>query len=152
MQFEMAPTFRKARGAGAFQMGTPSILALAGLEGALGVFEEVTIADVRQRSLALTDYLIALADTHLPECSVKTPRDPRARGAHVALEHPEAHLLSLALRARHIIPDYRAPNLLRLAPVALYNTEAELEQTVAALQELLRSGAHRAFRAAGGVT
>ncbi|ADI15474.1 kynureninase [Truepera radiovictrix] len=152
VQFEMAPTFRKARGAGAFQMGTPSILALAGLEGALGVFEEVTIADVRQRSLALTDYLIALADTHLPECSVKTPRDPRARGAHVALEHPEAHLLSLALRARHIIPDYRAPNLLRLAPVALYNTEAELEQTVAALQELLRSGAHRAFRAAGGVT
>jgi len=150
-QFEMAPLFRKAEGAGAYQMGTPSILALAGLEGALGIFEEVTIEAVRSRSLELTDYLIELVDDHLPECTVRTPRERNARGGHVVLEHPEAKLLSLALRERGITPDYRAPDLLRLAPVALYNTEAEVDTTVRTLRELLCSGAHREMRQVGKV-
>ncbi len=151
-QFEMAPTFRKAAGAGAYQMGTPSVIALAGLEGALGIFEEVSIAAVRARSLELTDYLIALADAQLPEMTLRTPRDPGLRGGHVVLEHPEAQRLSLALRERHITPDYRAPNLLRLAPVALYNTEAELEKTVRVLRELLDSSAHLSAAHSGNVT
>lgn len=151
-QFEMTPSYRKAQGAGAYQIGTPSIVALAGLEGALAIFEEVSIEAVRTRSLELTDYLIALADAQLPECTLRTPRDPAARGGHVVLEHPEAALLSLALRERHITADYRAPDLLRLAPVALYNTEAELGETVEVLRALLDSGAHRQVAHAGSVT
>ena len=151
-QFEMAPGFRKAAGAGAYQQGTPSIVALAGLEGALGIFEEVTVEAVRARSLELTDYLIALADEHLPECTVKTPRNPAQRGGHVVLAHPDARLLSLALRQRQITPDYRAPDLLRLAPVALYNTEAELDETVRIVRELLDTGAYREVAQAGHVT
>ncbi len=151
-QFEMAPTFRKAAGAGAYQQGTPSIVALAGLEGALGIFEEVSVEAVRARSLELTDYLIALADKHLPECVVRTPRNPAHRGGHVVLAHPDARLLSLALRQRQITPDYRAPDLLRLAPVALYNTEAELDETVRALRELLDTGVYLEAAPAGHVT
>ncbi len=142
-QFEMAGAFRKAAGAGAYQVGTPSIVALAGLEGALGIFEEVAIGAVRARSLELTAHLIALTDSHLPECTLRTPREPERRGGHVVLEHPDAKLLSLALRRRGIVPDYRAPDLLRLAPVALYNTEAELGETVRVLRELLDSGSYR---------
>ncbi len=142
-QFEMAGGFRKAAGAGAYQVGTPSIVALAGLEGALGIFEEVAIGAVRARSLELTAHLIALADAQLPECTLRTPREPERRGGHVVLEHPDAKLLSLALRRRGIIPDYRAPDLLRLAPVALYNTEAELGEAVRVLRELLDSGSYR---------
>lgn len=151
-QFEMAPTFRKATGAAAFQIGTPSIIALAGLEGALAIFEEVAITDVRARSLALTDYLIELADEHLKACSVRTPREHARRGGHMVLEHPDAQLLSLALRRRQIVPDYRAPNLLRLAPVALYTTEAELDETVRVLRELLQSGSYREVTASSPVT
>ncbi len=143
-QFEMAPAFRKAPGAGAYQISTPSIIGLAGLEGALAIFEEVTIEAVRTRSLELTDYLINLVDAQLPELTLRTPRDPARRGGHVVLEHPDALELSLALRARHIIPDYRAPNLLRLAPVALFNHETELDTTVTVLRELLSSGDYRA--------
>ncbi len=142
-QFEMAPNFRKAVGAGAYQISTPSIVALGGLEGALALFEEVSIEAVRQRSLTLTSYLIDLTDEHLPECTLRTPRDPGSRGGHVALEHPEAQTLSFALRARQIIPDYRSPNLLRLAPVALYTTEAELDETVRVLRDLISSGDYR---------
>ena len=151
-QFEMAPAFRKAAGAGAYQVGTPSIIALAGLEGALGIFEEVDIRAVRARSLELTDYLIRLVDAHLPDMTVRTPREHARRGGHVVLEHADARLLSLALRERRIVPDYRAPHLLRLAPVALYNTEAELGETVRVLRELLETGFYKTSAGAGRVT
>ncbi len=148
----MKPEFRKAAGAGAYQVGTPSIVALAGLEGALGVFEEVNIRAVRARSLELTDYLITLADAELPEMTVRTPREHTQRGGHVVLEHPDARSLSLALRERRIIPDYREPDLLRLAPVALYNTEAELDETVRVIRELLETGSYQKSAGSSRVT
>jgi kynureninase len=141
-QFEMTPGYRKASGAGAYQMGTPSILALAALEGALSVFGDLELEEVRARSLVLTDHLIRLADLHLPEMQVVTPRPHAERGGHVSLSHPEARSLSVALRGLGVVPDYREPDILRLAPVALYNTEAELEQVVRLLRGLLDSGEH----------
>jgi len=149
-QFRMAPTFTKADGAGAFQLGTPPVLALAGLEGALAVFEDVGIHAVRERSLALTAYLIEQADGRLPEMTVVTPREVERRGGHVALAHPEAPRLSLALRRRGVVPDFRRPDLLRLAPVALYNTEADVDRAVATLRELLDTGAY--LQEAAGAT
>lgn len=151
-QFEMAHTFRPAPGAGAYQLGTPPILALAALEGALSVFDTLSLEEVRARSLELTLHLMALVDAHLPELRIVTPREPARRGGHVALVHREAQALSLALRARSITPDFRSPDILRLAPVALYNTEDEVEETVRVLRELLDTGAHRAVEAAGLVT
>ncbi|PYE53052.1 kynureninase [Deinococcus yavapaiensis] len=142
-QFEMAPTFRKARGAGAFQIGTPSILALGALKGALEAFDELGMTAIRGRSLELTAHLTRLVDEVLPEVRIVTPREAARRGGHVALAHPEAGALSLALRARGIVPDFREPDILRLAPVALYNDEADLERTVRVLRDLLDSGAHR---------
>ena len=151
-QFLMAPTFTPAEGAGAFQQGTPPILALAGLEGALAVFEDVGIHAIRERSLALTSYLIERADEVLPEMTVVTPREPTRRGGHVALAHPEARRLSLALRRRGVVPDYRPPDLLRLAPVALYNTESDVDRAVGTLRELLDSDAHLDEDAGGPVS
>ncbi|GAA4022005.1 kynureninase [Deinococcus rubellus] len=142
-QFEMTAQFRPAPGAAAYQQGTPPVLALAALDGALEVFEHLDLAALRARSLALTDLLIELADQHLLEMRVITPRDHARRGGHVSLLHPEARALSAALRTRGIIPDYRSPDVLRLAPIALYTTEDELCQTVRVLRELLDSGAHR---------
>ncbi|MBB5235312.1 kynureninase [Deinococcus budaensis] len=151
-QFEMAHEFRPAPGAGGHQLGTPPILALAGLEGALSVFGTLEMGEVRARSLQLTDHLLALVDAQVPELRVVTPRAHAERGGHVALAHPQAHALSLALRERGIVPDFRQPDILRLAPVALYNTGAELEETVRVLRELLDTGIHTAPTAAGLVT
>ncbi|ANE43043.1 kynureninase [Deinococcus puniceus] len=151
-QFEMAHNFRPAAGAGGYQLGTPPVLALAGLEGALEVFATVEMEDIRTRSLALTDHLIALADAHLPELKMVTPRDHAVRGGHVALAHPDALALSVALRERGIIPDFRQPDILRLAPVALYTTEAEIEETVRVLRDLLDTGSYKAAREVGLVT
>ena len=136
-QFEMRGDFRRSSGANAFQQGTPSILALAALEGALTVFENLDLLEVRRVSLELTDHLMALCDEFLPEMRVVTPRAHQERGGHVALAHPAARTLSLALRSRGVVADFRAPEVLRLAPVALYNTQSELEQTVQLLRGLL---------------
>lgn len=142
-QFEMTHSFRPAVHAGAYQLGTPPILSLAGLEGALAIFEELSIQAVRKRSLELTQYLIELVDDQLPEFSLRTPRTNNERGGHVVFEHKDAKLISLALRERDIIPDFRQPNLLRLAPVALYNSEAELDTTVQVLKELLDTQSYK---------
>ncbi|MDF1523381.1 MAG: kynureninase [Trueperaceae bacterium] len=141
-QFAMAPTFARAPAAAAFQLGTPPVLSLAGLEGALALYEEVGIEAVRARSLALTDALIARVDATLPELEVVTPRAHARRGGHVALRHPEAARLSRALRRRGVVPDFRQPDVLRLAPVAWYTSEADLDRTVAVLRELLDGGAY----------
>lgn len=151
-QFEMTHEFRGARGAGAYQLGTPPILALAGLEGALSVFDEVPLPAIRRRSLELTGHLIARAEAELPELRVVTPREHARRGGHVSLAHPEAHTLSLALRARGVVPDFRQPDLLRLAPVALYNTREEVDEVVRTLRALLDSGEHRLVTAQSQVT
>lgn len=139
-QFAMRPTFAAAGGAAGWQIGTPSILALAGLEGALALFEEVGIEEVRSRSLELTDRLANGVARELPELEIVTPREPERRGGHVALRHPQAAALSRALRARGIVPDHRPPDLLRLAPVAFYTLDEEIDRTIAVMRELLDEG------------
>ena len=143
--FEMRPYFTPEHGAGAYQISTPSILALAGLEGALEAFRKVSIQQIRARSLELTTHFIQLLEEHTPELRGVTPREAHRRGGHVSVQHPQARLLSLALRARGIVPDFRAPDLLRMAPVALYNTEEELLETVQVLRELLDSETYLEF-------
>jgi kynureninase len=138
-QFEMTHEFRPAEGAGSYQMGTPSILALAALEGSLKLFDEVGIETIRKRSLELTEYLIQQVDQHLSEMKIRTPRKPQERGGHIVLEHPEAQRLSIALRQHQVIPDYRAPDLLRLTPAALYNNESDIDIAVQTLRTLLDS-------------
>jgi kynureninase len=148
-QFDMDTAFTPAESAGAWQIGTPSIFGAAALYGALAVTEEAGLSRVRAKSLALTGYLIGLADAFLADApygfTVGTPREPDRRGGHVALEHPQAVQICKALKARGFIPDYRPPNVIRLAPIALYTGFSEVWQTVAALREIVSSGEHLRF-------
>lgn len=136
-QFEMAPTFRKAHGAGAYQLGTPPIVALAGLRGALDLFDAVGIDAVRARSLRLTDALRTAIERVIPEARVVTPYHPDRRGGHVAIAIDHAHALSLALRERGVVLDFRPPDILRMAPVATFTTDDEVERAVTTLREIL---------------
>ena len=71
-----------------------------------------------------------------------TPRDEPRRGGHLTLAHPAAGKLSRALRARGVIPDYRPPDLLRLAPAPLYTSFAECARAIDILEDILATGAH----------
>lgn len=146
-QFDMSIKFEHAHSAGAWQMGTPSVLSAAALDGALKLFNEAGIDAVRKKSLALTGFLIEMVDERLAHLGyeVGSPRDPERRGGHVAVEHDEGWRICCALKKRGIIPDFRPPRVVRLAPVALYNTFEEVERTVTALAEIVEGRKYEAF-------
>src|SRR5579864_3821377 len=146
-QFDMAPEFTPAQSAGAWQIGTPSVLGAAALYGSMAVLREAGIQRVREKSLALTSLLMELADRYLAPLGfeIGTPRDPDRRGGHVALEHPAAVRITRALKARGIVPDFRPPNVIRLAPVALYTRYRDVGEVVCALQDIVESGEHLQF-------
>jgi len=138
-QFDMNPTFTPADSAGAWQIGTPPVLSMAPLDGALDVIEDAGIERIRATSIALTEYLIALIDA-LPDdlgYEIGTPRDPSRRGGHVALEHPHAARISEALRDRGVIVDFRPPNVVRVCPAPLYTSYEDVRQVVEHCREIV---------------
>ena len=149
-QFDMRLEFEQAPGAGGWQISSPQILSTAPLEGSLHIFSEAGIEKVREKSLKLTAYLMFLLEeeglTRTPyNYSIGTPRDTKRRGGHVAVEHAGAASITRALKKRGIIPDFRSPNIIRLAPVALYNNFLETWQVVKALKEIIDGGEHEQF-------
>lgn len=155
-QFAMDHTLIPADGAGALQIGTPHLLSLAPLEGALRVHHEAGNAALRAKSLALTDFLRELTEAELApyRVAIATPREPERRGGHLALIHPEAARISRALRRAGVIPDFRPPDIVRLAPVPLYTSFADCVEAVRRLRDILETRAYEtdADGAAGLVT
>ncbi|WP_432353711.1 kynureninase [Sporosarcina sp. A2] len=146
-QFDMSHTFTPAEGAGFLQMGTPHLLSSAPLIGALELMNEVGIEAIRERSLALTGYLQELIETELAEYgfTVTSPKNDEDRGGHVFAVHKEAARICKALKANGIIPDFRTPNGIRLAPVALYNTFEEVLETVTILKRIMDEEQYKQF-------
>lgn len=149
-QFDMLLDFEQADGAGGWQISSPQILSTAPLEGSLQIFSEAGIENVREKSLKLTAYLIYLIEksglTEAPyNYHVGTPREDKRRGGHVAIEHNNAASITKALKERGIIPDFRPPSIIRLAPVALYNTFYEVWQVVQCLKEIIDEKADQKY-------
>lgn len=150
-QFDMALDFTPAPDAGRWQISSPSILNAAPLLGSLAIFEEAGMAAVRGKSLRLTRFLMDMADALLAGepygFSIGTPREEARRGGHVALLHPEAMRVAEALRGRGVVPDFRPPSIVRVAPVALYNTYGEVWELVRHLREIIDRREYQRFPA-----
>ncbi|WAH36012.1 kynureninase [Alicyclobacillus dauci] len=146
-QFDMTPSLRHATDAGAFQVGTPHVLSVAPLIGSLNLFEEARMERIREKSLQLTNYLMSLIDSELASYgfTVINPREAPRRGGHVALTHPEAVRIAKALKAAKVIPDFRAPNIIRLAPVALYTSFEDVAIAVLRLKSVMESKEYEKF-------
>jgi len=152
-QFDLEHDLTPASTAGAFQIGTPHVLSLAPLIGSLSIFQEAGIEAIRKKSLQLTDYLIHLIEIELEDFQfeIASPREHQARGGHIYLTHPHAASICKALKYEGIVPDYRIPNGIRLAPVALYNTFEEVWQTVQTLKRIMLEEHYRKFENTRGV-
>ncbi|MBC8103249.1 MAG: aminotransferase class V-fold PLP-dependent enzyme, partial [Cytophagales bacterium] len=152
-QFDMAHTLVPAEDAGALQIGTPHILSLAPLSGSLDVHHEAGSERLRTKSLALTDFLRRVVTAELSPFGVgfATPVEEERRGGHLALLHPAAAALSRALRREGVVPDFRPPNLIRLAPVALYTSFEDCWEAVRRLRDILDSGAYETTQNARGL-
>jgi kynureninase len=134
MTFEMQP----AETASSLQISTPNLLSLVPLRASLEIFRQATISTVRSASLRLTELFMQRAKEVLPEFNIVTPSEPDQRGGQITLRHAEGRRISTVLRRRHrIVGDFRGPDLLRFAPVALYNSTEEVDQAIAALREII---------------
>lgn len=138
-QFDLNQKFEPASNAGGWQTGTQHILSMAPLEGSLKMFNEVGVERLREKSLKITAYLMYLIDNKLAkyDFSVATPRNDKRRGGHVALEHDEAIRINEALKDNGVIPDFRAPNIIRLAPIAFYNTYKDVWKLVEIIEDIM---------------
>jgi kynureninase len=140
-QFDMSLRFEHSENAGGWQISSPAILSAAPLEGSLKILREAGIQAIRAKSLKMTSYLMSLVDAVLSRnpfnYSVGTPREEARRGGHVAIEHEEALRITEALRSRGVVPDFRPPNIIRIAPVPLYNTYLEIWEIVQHLKVII---------------
>jgi len=129
--FDMELGYEPVAGVGRLASGTPPVLALSALDAALDAFEGVDPADLRARSLSLTDYFIELVDVRLPGMfDVVTPREHERRGSQVSLRHPDAYGIVQALIARKVVGDFRTPDIARFGFAPLYVTHADVYDAV----------------------
>ncbi|WP_211655775.1 kynureninase [Planococcus alpniumensis] len=144
-QFDMDHSFTKAEGAGAYQVGTPNIFSMAPLIGSLELFEEAGIEEIRNKSLELTTMLRERLAALVPSLIDVTPKADEQRGGHIALAHPEAARICKALKKAGIVPDFRAPDIIRLAPIAFYTSFEDVEKVALALKDIIEHELYKEF-------
>jgi len=127
-QFAMGPAYDPAPGIDQFLTGTPNVIGTVAVEEGARLLGEAGIERLRAKSIALTSYLIELADEWLPPLgfTLASPRDPQRRGGHVSLRHDDAWQISQALIRENVIGDYRTPDRLRLGPAPAYTRFADV--------------------------
>ena len=137
--FEMGPGYEPAAGIRGFLSGTPAIFGMIAMRGTLDLIEEAGMAAIREKSRQLTAYALELHDAWLAPAGVRlaTPRDPERRGGHITVDHPAFREVTAALWERDVIPDFRAPQGIRIGLSPLSTGFAELHRGMAAIRDLL---------------
>lgn len=124
--------YRPAEGISRFLTGTANVLSMKALEASLSVFEGVSMADLRQKSIGLTSFFIDLFDDHLADrgFTLNSPREADHRGSHVALGFAGGKGLVEAMAAEGIVADFRPPDLMRFGFAPLYNSYSDVVKLV----------------------
>ncbi len=154
--FAFEDGYRPAPGIDRFLCGTPSVVAMAGLEAGLATFDDVDRDALFAKGRALGDYCIELMDGRCAGrgFTVVSPRDGSVRGSHVSFSHAQSWPLCRALIARGVIGDFRAPDTLRLGFAPLYTRFVDVWRAVDAVRDIIDSGTwdNPAYHASATVT
>ena len=141
--FALERDYRPAPGIARMLAGTPPILSMSALDAALDAFDGVSMINVRAKSLALTDYFIALVEDRLSGYGVvvEVPQRHEQRGSQVCLRHPGAYGLVQALIARGVVGDFRDPDYARFGFTPLYLRFVDVWDAVEHMDQVLRARA-----------
>jgi kynureninase len=140
--------FRPVEGIRRFHTGTMPIISLAAIAAGITDVSEAGITRIRAKSVGLGEYLIRQVDDHLAPFGfvVASPRDPGLRGSHVSLTHPDAWPLARALvEIGKVIPDFRAPDSLRLGLSPLYTRYIDVHTAIQRAKRIFEDGGHIGF-------
>lgn len=148
-RFKMGPEFVPVARADAWSLSNPPILSLAAVRASLGVFDRATLPALREKSIKLTGYLEKLllapagggrggGERSSPApVEVLTPREPHARGCQLSIRVPgRGREILSSLLSMGVVCDFREPDVVRAAPVPLYNTYHDAWRFAAILREL----------------
>ena len=143
-QFGMGPRYDPAPGMAKFMTGTPSIPGVAAVQEGARLLLEAGLAPMRAKSMALTAYLIELADAWLVPlgCTIATPREAGRRGSHVSFCHPGAERIVARLAAIGIITDYRTPDRFRFGLSPLTTRFTDVWDAADAARALISGAGH----------
>jgi kynureninase len=144
-RFLYDPAFDPIDGAQGWQISNPPILSFAPLLASLEIFQRAGMAALRQKSIALTGYMQHLIEQRLPEqVQIITPGAAQQRGCQLSLRiarpTDQAKRCHEALSAAGVIGDWREPDVLRLAPIPLYNSFNDVFDAVDVLARALQTG------------
>ncbi|MBK8112800.1 MAG: kynureninase [Saprospiraceae bacterium] len=135
-RFIMRDDFEPIYGVEAWQLSNPPILSLAAIKASLEIFEAAGIENLRNKSKKLTAYFETLIK-EIPgdDISIITPSDPDQRGAQLSIRVKNADKsLYHDLSERGVIADWREPDVIRVAPVPLYNSYTDVYDFVQILK------------------
>jgi kynureninase len=152
--FAFEAGYRPAPGIARMRVGTPPVIQMRVLEAALDIWDDVDMADLRARSIVLSERFIAGVEAACPALTLASPRDPRQRGSQVSFRFADGYAAMQALIARGVIGDFRAPDIMRFGITPLYTTRADIDAAVDHLAEVIATRAYDdpAFRARRAVT
>ncbi len=139
-QFEMAEGFRPAPGIAGWLTGTPGILGLAAAEEGIRLSAEAGVDAIRAKGIALTEYAIALHDAWLAPLgfALGSPRAAARRGSHVSVRRADARELTRAMIAAGVLPDFRAPDSIRIGLSPLTTRFVDVARGLEILRDLAR--------------
>ena len=139
-RFDMVDTFDPSPDAEAWVMSTPPTLAIAAIKSALEIHTAVGMSSLREKSVKLTGYLEYLIhNIENNNIEIITPSDPDQRGCQLSIRVKGADKrLFDCIQKQHVEIDWRAPDVIRVAPVPLYNTFMEVYSFVKILKSSLK--------------
>ena len=145
-QFLMGSKFEQAEGMRGFQIASPSIIGLLCIDEGFGMIEQATIKEINAKASWGTEMMIELFNQWLVPLGYEliTPRDSKLRAGHISIYHPDAAQIARGLRDdMKVIPDYRAPNSIRLAISPLATSYAEVFDGFERIRDYTKSGKYR---------
>ncbi|MEP3428903.1 MAG: kynureninase [Roseibium sp.] len=132
--------YRPVNGVSRMTVGTPAILSLSSLYAALDVFDDVDMADIRKKSISLSELFISEVEAKCPQLTLASPRNALERGSQVSFKFSEGYAVMQALIARGVIGDFRASDIMRFGFTPLYISHQDVIDAVAILVDILNTG------------
>ncbi|QCZ93740.1 kynureninase [Salinimonas iocasae] len=137
--FAFSESYQPAEGIRQFLTGTPSIIAMAALDAALDVYADTDMQAVRDKSVKLTELFLSLKNEHacLSELELQSPVDTAQRGSQLSFSHKDAYAICQALIEHGVIPDFRAPDIVRFGFTPLYLRYSDIAQAIDVLVTIM---------------
>jgi kynureninase len=140
-RFNMRHDFDPLPGAEGWQLSNPPILSLAAIRASLAIFDRATLPALRRKSLRLTAYLeFLLNQVNDKRIRIITPENPEERGCQLSIQvlGSDKKLFNM-LSDKGVIADWREPDVIRVAPVPLYNSFKDVFNFVEIIKNCLQA-------------